>query len=881
MAFLRDSSIMKHFQRKLREVGKQGAAAVLATLSLVSIAEWRWHTLGETTAALAPVLATISMSFERAWFQNSADQSRLQRVCSALQSADWMTQFHFVNEFMGRINRCMRWIGECPCHINTKEPCMRRGRRLHEARTFITSELMSWTDWVAEMTVSQCGHVRLWQEFTGVIRYGVHVGNNVFHHLHTLPWLLARLDQRRVKVLCLGRWTLVPADQHHELTRFFLDPEYPGSLRHLVEDIDDEGGNVAPELRVHIEKLKNIPLDDIVQEEPHARMKKQTMNVPNHSFPWAAATVRLGHNLDVCTRLPSVVGKDLQTEWDRWNSVVKFANTWRPGKMTRREAEDKVYFMHAAPELDGPAEDSNSDSSPSDGQSDGGSASDGESSGGFGLRPPDRYASGLVARPLKKSRTDEGGGDGGGGDGGGGAPAADDAPRPKRKPGDWAARVLREFLASALARGTYITVTVPSEIHVDEAGEPMDVVQPMQVLAVDKRQVNVTTYDVTMDPAREAETSSVQQYERWMSFDSEPCGVPTSMDIFTMGGPDSVNFLALSGTGEGARSKFLQWDVEPSDVEGCMSLVNPRGLQASHKLTDRDVPYLALIDALHHAGFQSTLGIVEHRKAEPGDLYDGRVKHKDYLRCVLMQKHLFDAGCEWFDSRASSAFYALLRLWPQKAVPGMTAKECQRLLGKAPAEDDVRSAVLDSCAAPPPPPPPPQRARPRGGLGAPFSGGLGGPPPPPPAGQSESALAGSGSSSSTSSSSSSDESGSSSGSGLAASGSDISTAPPPDDDYPRKLFGQTLKREEHAGRGTGRGLRVACLNPAHNDGRPCSRYRSVTLGTETYGVQAPTYFLGCWLLKSHDFASRKAHMNWQPNASDIEAYLSTYGPTRD
>ena len=83
--------------------------------------------------------------------------------------------------------------------------------------------------------------------------------------------------------------------------------------------------------------------------------------------------------------------------------------------------------------------------------------------------------------------------------------------------------MLREFLASALARGTYITVTVPSEIHVDEAGEAMDVVQPMQVLAVDKRQVNVTTYDVTTDPALEAETSSVQQYERWMSFDSEPC----------------------------------------------------------------------------------------------------------------------------------------------------------------------------------------------------------------------------------------------------------------------------------------------------------------------------------------------------------------------
>ena len=117
----------------------------------------------------------------------------------------------------------------------------------------------------------------------------------------------------------------------------------------------------------------------------------------------------------------------------------------------------------------------------------------------------------------------------------------------------------------------------------------------------------------------------------------------------------------------------MQWDVQPSNVHGCMTLVNPRGLQASHQLTDRDVPYLALIDALHHAGFQSTRGVVEHKKAERGDWYDARVKHKDYLRCVLMQAHLFDVGCEWFDSRASSAFYALLLRWPQKAVPGMAA----------------------------------------------------------------------------------------------------------------------------------------------------------------------------------------------------------------
>ena len=102
VGWLRDNSVVKHLQRKLRDVGKPGAAALLATLSVASIAEWRWHTLGDTTAALAPVLTTIALSFERAWFEILADQSRLQRVCNALQSADWMTQFRFVNEFMER-----------------------------------------------------------------------------------------------------------------------------------------------------------------------------------------------------------------------------------------------------------------------------------------------------------------------------------------------------------------------------------------------------------------------------------------------------------------------------------------------------------------------------------------------------------------------------------------------------------------------------------------------------------------------------------------------------------------------------------------------------------------------------------------------------------
>ena len=411
----------------------------------------------------------------------------------------------------------------------------------------------------------------------------------------------------------------------------------------------------------------------------------------------------------------------------------------------------------------------------------------------------------------------------------------------------------------------------------DEAGEPLDVARPMQVLAVEKRQRNVKTYDVAEDPPEDGATASVQEYERWMSFGAEPCGVPTTMEIFTLGGPRDVNLLALSGTDEGARGKFVQWDVQPSDVQGCMALVNPRGLQASHQLTDPNVPYLALIDALHHAGFLSTRGVVEHKKVERTHMYDGRVRHKDYLRCVLLQTHLFDAGCDWFDSRGPAAFYALLLRWPQKAVPGLSARACMDLLGRAPGPDGVRSAVLDSCAAPPPPVPP-QRARSGAGLAGPSSGGVGGPPPPPPAAPSDSPAQSHASSSCSSSSSSS----SSSESGLAGSSSDDSTAAPPDDPYPRKLFGQVVRREEHVRNGQRFvGLRVACLNPAHCDVKKCSRYRSLAMDVDKYGVQAPIFHLGCWLLHSHDKANRNDHMRWRPNQADMDAYLSLYGPSSD
>ena len=186
-------------------------------------------------------------------------------------------------------------------------------------------------DWADSFTIQMPhGDGEFFQSVGALVRYCVILARDVFYHLDCLPWMLARLDLPGVAARCRERFAAVPAASHHQLTRDFMDPETEDNLADHVNDVDDDGHGISPVLRDAISKMQNTPQDDIVQEEPHSRAAKTVARSTNHGFPWLAASSRLVPTLTDLEELPSVVQRDLQTEWDRWGACIKFAREERP-----------------------------------------------------------------------------------------------------------------------------------------------------------------------------------------------------------------------------------------------------------------------------------------------------------------------------------------------------------------------------------------------------------------------------------------------------------------------------------------------------------------------------------------------------------------------
>ena len=93
-----------------------------------------------------------------------------------------------------------------------------------------------------------------------------------FGHLDKLPWMIGRLDLPDVRDAAIARFNQVPLIRHMKLVRETFDVTTPGNLREEVDLIDPNGGNVQPQLRMVLNGIQASPMDDKVQETPHARV---------------------------------------------------------------------------------------------------------------------------------------------------------------------------------------------------------------------------------------------------------------------------------------------------------------------------------------------------------------------------------------------------------------------------------------------------------------------------------------------------------------------------------------------------------------------------------------------------------------------------------
>lgn len=159
------------------------------------------------------------------------------------------------------------------------------------------------------------------------------------------PWFASECKDR-VKDKCLSQFASIEPDGHHRVTRRFLDPDFPGSLRPDVDLMSSDGGGMTPRLRAAVNALEWIPLDDCVCEGPRAQAKRIKVPAAAAKWTWIAISMRLRQNLADCMTLPASLPMSLKTVWSSYSTVVQpHSKMQRTPRMKPLDLQRRLYRL--------------------------------------------------------------------------------------------------------------------------------------------------------------------------------------------------------------------------------------------------------------------------------------------------------------------------------------------------------------------------------------------------------------------------------------------------------------------------------------------------------------------------------------------------------
>ena len=714
---------------------------------------------------------------------NLQDRALLNDVAAVCSDRLWLDRFRVVAWYSEWLSNLQSWAGGCMCHpdTSTKTNCRWAGRRLPQAWAHASAELKEGFDFAASLRGGEFGGVPL-HEVQGVARDAYSEGLAVVDCFNKIPLLAANLNEPGIRDECLRQWDAARPEDHDDVSRQLFG-EHPRSFREMVLRIDDDGTVHDEALERETHSLRMIPLDDAVNEGPHAKAKR----VGNHSrrarCPWIAASMRLQQNLDDIERLARETGEELQQHWLRYKAVLPGG----PG-MSRKVFQERLYTLPKSADRQVgvlPLQDE-----PSDGHDAAHALVAGDEVGGARPPPPPAPFRVALSEPEK---------------------------------------LLRQWLHASLQ--PYHYVSIPSRDGT--RGRAV-----FQILSVGEVPLHTETWYSKTEP-RHKLVAKVQPLEE---FDGAGAPVADILDVFILEEPLKIDLVNLLGGDVATCADIRVWETCHSDVEDCYGLHKPRALlKPSIPLLDPKCPVLALLVALTEDGWEAVDRMVEHSSDDVVKTYDARnpasMAYGLYLQCVLSQAALFRKGAPPFRSGLHQAYYKLLLRSPSKARAGLTSTQCRAILREedgvaaieahdlveAPAPKRLRQEAPDEFAGDSPPP---------------LEG-----PPAPEAENSSSCTSDSSSSSNSSSSTTSESSGEQpQGEGDGFAGANDAN----DDDeaplWPAEILGARVAVKWRMDGCCG--LFVKCTVPAHGK---CSRYRSVVLDTEDLGPNAAVYYLSTWL----------------------------------
>lgn len=186
------------------------------------------------------------------------------------------------------------------------------------------------------------GHTEL-QELKGVIRATHLSGRKKFDWMSRFPYLLCNLGKPGVKERCMQQWHAVPPQDHHRVSVGFLAES--SRLRQDVGLLHD-GGPMPEELQSAVRALAAGPLDDVVNEGPHAQARRLTRHARRACWPWIGASVRVKQNLADIQDLAPAVGAD-KVLWASVASIVRVGggHPLQCVRMPKQRLVDYVYRL--------------------------------------------------------------------------------------------------------------------------------------------------------------------------------------------------------------------------------------------------------------------------------------------------------------------------------------------------------------------------------------------------------------------------------------------------------------------------------------------------------------------------------------------------------
>ena len=360
LSFLRQSTNMQALERSFVARGFRAPLAILKRQSYPSFAEWRWSKLLVCCRCLRRIWRSLVNSFDARPFQQDRDRARLADVLAALGSASFTRQLDFVLWFCEGICTIQNWGSGCSCHeeygqIAPNVQCNQKGRRLKQAWPYATESLRRLLDESNQWSLAEFdGDVMLWRTAQGCMRKAFVYARSKIQFLDTLPYNLVRVDTPGVRDQCVAQWGLAPPNVHHNVTRTWMDPAQ--SLRAHVDNIAPDGSNVSRELRKALVALENIPLDDSIAEEPHARAARLGLHARGAKFPWIAASMRTQQNVKDVESHPEALDRN----WRLWKSLMQTGHSRernRNAKIMRAAYLQRIYHPSHLVGFQGPAND--------------------------------------------------------------------------------------------------------------------------------------------------------------------------------------------------------------------------------------------------------------------------------------------------------------------------------------------------------------------------------------------------------------------------------------------------------------------------------------------------------------------------------------------